>query len=201
MTTSAGQKQRATRSVLKRLAELRFLVALILFQMLCTLFFIFDVVEDFNEGDALLLHLVPEVAATLGLILGIIFEIIALRYFLGREADMRRGLSVAAGALADVMEGYFQTWGLTPAESDVARFTIKGFSIAEIAELRGSAEGTIKTHLNAIYRKSGVAGRAQLVSLLVEDLLNAPLVAGGAVPGDASAHRQEAADDAKSAVG
>ena len=51
-----------------------------------------------------------------------------------------------------------------------------------IAELRGSAEGTIKTHLNAIYRKSGVSGRAQLVSVLVEDLLHAPLLTGGNTP-------------------
>jgi DNA-binding NarL/FixJ family response regulator len=34
----------------------------------------------------------------------------------------------------------------------------------------------VKTHLNAIYRKAGVQGRGQLVSVLIEDLLNAPLV-------------------------
>ena len=44
------------------------------------------------------------------------------------------------------------------------------------AKLRGSAEGTIKTHLNAIYRKSGVTGRAQLVSILIEDLMRGTLV-------------------------
>ncbi len=74
------------------------------------------------------------------------------------------------------MEGYFEDWRLTPAEADVAAFTIKGFSIAEIATLRGSAEGTVKTHLNAIYRKAGVPGRAQLVNLLIEELLGGPLV-------------------------
>jgi DNA-binding CsgD family transcriptional regulator len=58
----------------------------------------------------------------------------------------------------------------------VAAFTIKGFTIAEIAALRGSAEGTVKTHLNAIYRKAGVQGRGQLVSLLIEELLGGPLL-------------------------
>ena len=82
---------------------------------------------------------------------------------------------MAQGALSDLMEEYFVTWGLTPSEADVATFTIKGYSIAEIAELRGSAEATVKTHLNAIYRKAGVAGRGQLVSLLIEDLMRAPL--------------------------
>ncbi|MBC7740336.1 MAG: helix-turn-helix transcriptional regulator [Candidatus Saccharibacteria bacterium] len=76
----------------------------------------------------------------------------------------------------------FRGWHLTPTEQDVASFTIKGCSIAEIARLRGSAEGTIKTHLNAIYRKSGVTGRAQLVSVLVEDLLQTPLIGSDIVP-------------------
>ena len=53
---------------------------------------------------------------------------------------------------------------------------MKGCSIADIAQMRGSAEGTVKTHLNAIYRKAGVQGRGQLVSVLIEDLMNAPLV-------------------------
>jgi len=76
-----------------------------------------------------------------------------------------------------VMEGHFRAWWLTPSEQDVATFTIKGCSIAEIAALRGSAEGTVKTHLNAIYRKAGVPGRGQLVSVLIEDLMGGPLVA------------------------
>ena len=95
---------------------------------------------------------------------------------------MQQSLTVAATALSDLMQGYFDSWGLTPTEQDVAAFTIKGCSIAEIATLRGSAEGTIKTHLNAIYRKSGVTGRAQLVSFLVDDLLHTPLIAPEAPP-------------------
>jgi len=73
------------------------------------------------------------------------------------------------------MLDHFQTWGLTAAEQDVAGFTIKGLSIAEIADLRGSAEGTVKSQLNAIYRKAGVPGRGALLGLLVDDLMNAPL--------------------------
>ena len=90
--------------------------------------------------------------------------------------DLGAGRHPAAGALADVIEGCYRNWGLTASEQDVAGFTIKGYSIAEIAILRGSAPGTVKTHLNAIYRKAGVAGRGQLVSLLVEDLRRAPLL-------------------------
>jgi DNA-binding CsgD family transcriptional regulator len=77
--------------------------------------------------------------------------------------------------MAEVIEDRFAAWGLTPSEADVAGFTIKGFSIAEVAELRGSSEATVKTHLNAVYRKAGVSGRTQLVSVFVEDLLAGPV--------------------------
>ncbi len=41
--------------------------------------------------------------------------------------------------------------------------------------MRRSAEGTVESQLNAIYRKSGLAGRGQLACLLIEDLLSGPL--------------------------
>lgn len=157
------------------------LVGLILFQMACASVFIVDVVYDLLDAETFL-SLIPELAATLGLIVGIAFEVRYLIHLLRRQETMARGLGVAAGALSDLMEGYFRDWGLTSAEQDVAAFTIKGYSIAEIAELRGSAEATVKTHLNAIYRKAGVPGRGQLVSLLIEDLMRAPLVAPAGVP-------------------
>ena len=155
------------------------LVVLIVVQGLCTLVFVGDVARDMlPQGWSSLADPAnfSEMAATTGLILGILFEVAVLWRLLGQQARMQQSLSVASGALADVMAGYFRGWGLTPAEQDVAAFTIKGYSIAEIAELRGSAEGTIKTHLNAIYRKSGMAGRSQLVSVLVEDLFQAALL-------------------------
>ncbi len=154
----------------------RMLMALIAFQVLCSAFFVLDIIEDFAAGDAVLTHMLPELGATVGLFVGLAFEVRALMHLLRRQAVMEKSLGVAAGALAELMEDYFREWGLTPAEADVAAFTIKGCSIAEIAEMRGSAEGTVKTHLNAIYRKAGVQGRGQLVSVLIEDLLNAPLV-------------------------
>jgi DNA-binding NarL/FixJ family response regulator len=150
------------------------LAALIFFQGLCALYFIYDVLRDVREADSL--HLLPEIAATVGLVIGIAVEVRVLMNMLRRQQHMEKSLGVAAGALAELMEDYFNNWGLTPSEQDIATFTIKGYSIAEIAKLRGSAEGTIKTHLNSIYRKAGVPGRAQLVSLLVEDLLRAPLL-------------------------
>ena len=159
------------------------LVLLILLQIVCLVVFIGDVFMEMRMLPLASMFSVinlSEIAATVGLALGLVFEAFVLVKLIKRQERMQQTLTAAATALSDLMMTYFQTWGLTPTEQDVAAFTIKGCSIAEIAVLRGSAEGTIKTHLNAIYRKSGVTGRAQLVSVLVDDLLQTPLIAPAA---------------------
>lgn len=154
------------------------LILLIAVQLLCAAFFVSDSLSDFiADGDMIVgWHQVIEYTATLSLLVAIVFESQMLVQLLRREAHLERGMSIAAGALNDLIEAYFRTWALTPSEQDVARFLIKGCEISEIARLRGSAEGTVKAHLNAIYRKSGVSGRAALVSLLIEDLMEQPLI-------------------------
>lgn len=164
----------------------RLLLALIIFQIACAAFFVIDVTSDIKSLDGLS-HFIPEALATTCLVAGILVEIRVLNELLQRQQRMKQGLDVASGALSDVMETYFGQWNLTGAEQDVARFAIKGYSIAEIAGLRGSAEATVKAQLNAIYRKSGTQGRSQLVSVMVEDLLRAPLLEGKAVPRSTSA--------------
>ncbi|SDJ21987.1 regulatory protein, luxR family [Lutimaribacter saemankumensis] len=159
------------------------LVLLILVQAFCAVFFLTDAMSDFADAGRFAFkdwHLIVETVAALGLVVGIVFELRYLFRLLRRKAHVERGLSIAAGALHEVMEAYFDTWALTPAERDVATFALKGMSNTEIAELRGSAEGTVKAHLNGIYRKAGVSGRGALLSLLVEDLMQSPLLDGAA---------------------
>jgi DNA-binding CsgD family transcriptional regulator len=155
------------------------LTALIVFQTVCADFFLVDVWRDIVKLGGLVeidWHLAVELLASAGLLTGIAVEALVLRRVLARAERSERAVGIARGALDDLMEAYFRDWGLTPAEEDVAAFTLRGYSIAEIAGFRGSAEGTVKTHLNAIYRKAGVAGRGQLVSLMIEDLMQNPLV-------------------------
>ena len=84
---------------------------------------------------------------------------------------METGLRVASGSFAEVLETAFAGWSLTPAERDVALLVIKGFSIAEIAGLRGAREGTVRAQCAAVYRKAGVSGRAQLLGHFIDDVL------------------------------
>ncbi|WP_238321287.1 helix-turn-helix transcriptional regulator [Thioclava atlantica] len=154
------------------------LAALILFQAICASFFLVDVLEDIRDTGHFSVLLNVELFANLGLMGAIVVEARVLWAMLRRQAMSDRALSAAQGAMAELMESQFRSWGLTTSEADVASFTIKGFSIAETAELRGSSEATVKSHLNAVYRKAGVSGRAQLVSVFVEELFEGPIGRG-----------------------
>ena len=152
------------------------LIALIVAQLLCAAFFLWDVARDglaIGWPPFTHWHFLVEALAALALLAGVVFEIGALMRLLRRKAHLEEQVSIAAGALHDVMEARFLDWGLTPSEIDVATFTIKGLTIQEIASLRGSAEGTVKSHLGAIYRKAGVTGRGGLLAHFIEDLLDA----------------------------
>lgn len=158
------------------------LLILIVVQSACAAFFVADVVADalvLGAQAVSSLHFLVETVAAVALACGIVVEMRMLFAMLRRQAHLERSMSVAAGALHDVIQDHFRRWSLTPAEQDVAMFTIKGCSIDEIAALRGSARGTVKAQLHAIYGKSGVSGRGGLLALLVDDLLAAPLLDTG----------------------
>lgn len=112
-----------------------------------------------------------EIGAVVGLLLGSVLGLIALRRSIRRHEEAEAKLARATGAFMEMLEERFAEWGLTPAERDVALFAIKGLSTAEIAELRQTSEGTVKAQTAAIYRKAGVKGRAQLISHFIEDLM------------------------------
>lgn len=148
------------------------LAGLILVQALCALFFIGDVIEDLRvDGQLDGPHMVLETVAAVALVGGVIFLMIELRGLLARMSDMQTGLDVAKGHLADVIEGFFDDWSLTSAERDVAIMILKGLDNETIAQLRGTATGTVRAQTTNIYSKSQTDGRAQFISLFVEELL------------------------------
>jgi len=154
----------------------RILLGLVLcIQALCATFFVADIAIsvlglEVAPLDWALVELI-EIGAALGLILGIAVGWIALSLARSRTRQAEAALRAASGAFMEVLEERFDHWGLTPAERDVALFAIKGMSTGEIANLRATSEGTVKAQTNAIYRKAGVTGRPQLLSLFIDDLL------------------------------
>ncbi|WP_296475126.1 LuxR C-terminal-related transcriptional regulator [Roseinatronobacter sp.] len=112
-----------------------------------------------------------EIGAAIALLIGLVMSGVLLmraQRMLGKaEAQLQR----ACSAFMAVVEESFVDWALTPAERDVALLVLKGFSTQEIAGFRKTSEGTVKAQTNAIYRKAGVSGRGQLMSVFIDDLL------------------------------
>jgi DNA-binding CsgD family transcriptional regulator len=64
-----------------------------------------------------------------------------------------------------------RTWGLSPAEREVALLLLKGFSTKEIATHLDKSERTVRQQCSAVYKRSGLGGRAELSAFFLEDLL------------------------------
>ena len=161
------------------------LSVLILVQAGAALFFLVDIAEDL-AGLHLLpvgLHYAIEAVAVVALILGIGLAALEIRRVTARQARMEAQLRAASGAFHELLHEHFDAWALTPAERDVALLTIKGLSIAEIARARATRTGTVKAQSAAVYAKAGVSGRAQLLSLFIDELMDDRLRPAAAPPG------------------
>lgn len=151
------------------------ILLMVLVQALGALFFITDISLSVlgieRQPIDWQIREIMEIGAAVALLIGLIMSGVLLaqsQLRLGRaEAQVKR----ASSAFMQVLEQHFVQWGLTPAERDVAFFVLKGFSTSEIAAFRKTSEGTVKAQTNAIYRKAGVNGRGQLMSIFIDDLL------------------------------
>jgi DNA-binding NarL/FixJ family response regulator len=148
---------------------------LVIVQSLCGLYLLWEILSslfglpeiplrwEWREG--------VEVAVILALILG---AAASARLGVLAQKEIARAQSahaLTAGQFTREVEKHFAQFSLTPAETEIAWFLIKGMSIADIAALRGTREGTIRAQATVIYRKSGVKGKTQFLSQVVEDLL------------------------------
>ncbi|WP_068306044.1 LuxR C-terminal-related transcriptional regulator [Pararhodobacter sp. CCB-MM2] len=150
------------------------ILAIFAVQALCAIFFVADIL-----ASVLGLRIQPiawearellEIGAAVGLTLGIVLGAQALYEARNEAQNAKERLRRAKSAFHEIMLERFSEWKLTNAERDVAMFAIKGLDTREIAALRGTSEGTVKAQSNAIYRKAGVASRAQLLGILITDI-------------------------------
>jgi DNA-binding CsgD family transcriptional regulator len=164
----------------------RQLLVLIGFQLALSLLYVVEYITYWWIGfDDIPWEMVElyEISEGLFAFAGIGISISLIFMLLRRNREVETQLKAASGAFHQLMRERFDAWRLSPSEAEVALFTIKGMSNAEIARLRGTSEGTIKAQSNAIFRKAGVNNRSQLLGVFVEDLV------GGAIVEEAPATR------------
>jgi DNA-binding CsgD family transcriptional regulator len=73
--------------------------------------------------------------------------------------------------LGEEIDEQMRSWGLSPAEREIALFLLKGYSTKEIAAQLGKSERTVRQQCSAVYKRSGLGGRAELSAFFLEDLL------------------------------
>jgi DNA-binding CsgD family transcriptional regulator len=155
------------------------LLPLLALQLASGLFLLWDILGSMlglaSSPIAWVYYELAQIGAVIGLIFGMMVSATLMLRSIRRQRKAEESLRLASGAFMDVLQERFDDWELTPAEKDVALFSIKGLSTADIASLRSTSEGTVKAQTNAIYRKAGVSGRPQLLSLFIDELMSDPL--------------------------
>ena len=141
-----------------------------------------DLIADLSQGVASF-HILQEatiMALAVGALLWIVYRlrqnrqiIHTLHYELDSINEMKQPQEVleARQKLAEVIATQFSTWQLTESEKEVGMLLLKGFSLKEIASLRGTAEKTIRQQASAIYKKANLAGRHAFAAWFIEDFL------------------------------
>ncbi len=156
--------------------QTRYLIfAMLTLQLLSALFFIVDI-----WGEILGFRSQPlpwavteatQIFASIGLICGVVVTSFALYRSHQQIGRLDRQIGAVRGAYQDQLDALFDDWNLTKSEQEITIYAMKGFSNAEIGTLRGTSTNTVKSQMNAIYRKSDFSNRQQMTSFLVEELL------------------------------
>lgn len=150
------------------------LATIIFLQALCAIFFIGDVAVDLFQGDHLDdTHFALEMFAAVVMTAGVVYLIRELRDLLNHMAAMQLGIRAARGEMTTLIDTFFDQWKLTPSEREVALLILKGINNESIARMRGTAPGTVRAQCTQIYAKAEVDGRAQLLSIFMEELIHA----------------------------
>ena len=140
----------------------------------CEGFFLLDVFADVFQIDistSWFDHSMIELVTALFLAPALVVIGLQIRRLLRDHRAAQNSIKVASGELLAVIHGRFEKWKLSPSENEIAMLLIKGFSAQEIADLRNTRPGTVKSQASMIYQKAGVRGRNELVAFFVEDLL------------------------------
>jgi len=154
--------------------ETRSLVISFTIIAICEAFFLVDVFADAFHIDIVIPwieHSALELVSAVALAFALTAIGLQIKRLLVEHGDAQASVQVASGELLAVIYAKFDDWDLTPSEREIALLLIKGFSAQEIADMRDTRSGTVKSQSSAIYQKADVKGRNELVAYFVEDLL------------------------------
>ena len=142
-------------------------------QAVAALYFVVDGIDDvLNQlRSGVSFELVMECIVALALLLAVIVGAHQLRQSVREASKQEAALQVARGSMAELLNVRFEQWGLSRSEAEVALFALKGCTIGEIARMRNSAEGTVRSQLSQVYAKAEVTSQPMLIAHFIEELV------------------------------
>lgn len=129
--------------------EIRFKVLIMVFCFIPL--FILDNFTGIHEKYIILTPLVIIIMNGLSLHL-------ALKYFFFASRENRPGL------IPD--QTFFNSFDISQREKEICLLLLEGHSYQKIADLAFISKSTVKTHINKLYRKTGVTGKEELIDLI-----------------------------------
>lgn len=160
-----------------------------------SLFTMFDVIVDMKQGVGID-HLMHEIALWIFSMLGAFFQFRIVKWQsnemtgyrekiaeLGlinanlnqkikeEQMDFQQKIGHLSSEFLSYIDAQFNQWSFSRGEKEIALLLIKGLSMKEIAEIRGSNENTVRQQASQIYRKSQLGGRMELSAFFLDDLL------------------------------
>ena len=157
-----------------------FLAALAGIQVFCGTVFGIDIVyeshlELFNEAKISAIeaiHLIVETIAVCLLFFGYRLAYRELKLLQSSDAKNARMLKCLRGHFDEIIEAQFFKWNLSSAEKDIALLSLRGSRISDIAKMRHTSEGTVKAQLSAVYHKSSINSRTELLAFFMDEFLD-----------------------------
>ena len=87
------------------------------------------------------------------------------------QKNFQKKISHLSNEFLSHIDEQFNSWGFSRGEKEIALLLIKGLSMKEIADIRGSNENTVRQQSSQIYKKSALGGRMELSAFFLDDLL------------------------------
>ncbi|WP_337427615.1 helix-turn-helix transcriptional regulator, partial [Slackia isoflavoniconvertens] len=94
----------------------------------------------------------------------------------GHAAQKEAGIGAAAESAAEPdwrseLASFAQIYGLTPRETEICSYLVRGRSAKHIAEELVISENTVWSHVKNVYAKTGAAGKNALIELFEKSAL------------------------------
>lgn len=150
-----------------------------------------DIIVDLNEGLPAS-HLMHEAALWFFSMIGAIYQFRIIKWQSSRmdkfklkieeldranislkleEENFQKKISHLSDEFLSHIDEQFNKWSFSRGEKEIALLLIKGLSMREIADIRGSNENTVRQQASQIYKKCALGGRMELSAFFLDDLL------------------------------